>query len=83
MELKNFISTEYKEKARNKPNVVMHNDINALRGFLASFPRNMYDSRLRFHFPIRYMLHAINGLQSVTYGFGEIWIIRRSRTIKE
>jgi len=46
MELKNFISIEYKEKARNKANVVMHNDINVLRGFLASFPRNMYDSRL-------------------------------------
>jgi hypothetical protein len=46
MELKDFISIEYKEKARNKANVVMHNDINVLRGFLASFPRNMYDSRL-------------------------------------
>ena len=83
MELKNFISTEYKEKARNKPNVVMHNDINALRGFLASFPRNMYDSRLRFHsrFGTCYMLSmGYNQSPTVLGKYGSFAAHARSRS---
>ena len=83
MELKNFISTEYKEKARNKPNVVMHNDINALRGFLASFPRNMYDSRLRFHsrFGTCYMLSmGYNEASTVLGKYGSFASYARSRS---
>jgi len=41
MQLAYFISIGYEEKARNKPNGVIHNHINALRGFLASFSKNM------------------------------------------
>ena len=37
MQLRDLISTEYEEKARNKPNGVIHNYINMLRAFLASF----------------------------------------------
>ena len=37
MELKSLISIEYKEEARNKPNVVILNYISRLREFLASF----------------------------------------------
>ena len=37
IELRYFISTNYKELATNKPNTAIHNYINGLRIFLASF----------------------------------------------
>ena len=83
MELKDFISIEYKEKARNKANVVMHNDINVLRGILASFPRNMYDSRLRFHsrFGTCYMLSmGYNQSPTVLGKYGSFAAHARSRS---
>ena len=41
MQLTYFASIGYEEKARNKPNGIIHNRINALRGFVASFSKNM------------------------------------------
>jgi len=49
MQLRDLISTEYGEKATNKPNVVILNDINILRGFLASFCRNMNEKQVCAH----------------------------------
>jgi hypothetical protein len=53
MQLTDLISIEYKERGRNKANFVIHNDINMLWVFLASFSRNMDASRLCAPFPIR------------------------------
>jgi len=61
--LRDLISTEYEEKARNKPTVDIHNYINILRGFLASFCRNMNEKRVYVPFRIRVILHAVNGLR--------------------
>ena len=49
MQLRDLISIEYDEKARNKPNVVIHNSINMLRVFLATFCRNINEKWFRFH----------------------------------
>jgi hypothetical protein len=46
MKLRALISIEYKEKGRNKPNLVIHNYINVLLGLLASFCGNMNDKQV-------------------------------------
>ena len=48
-QLRDLISIEYKEITRNEPNVVIHNHINMLRGFLALFSKNMNAGRFTFH----------------------------------
>jgi len=62
MQLRDLISTEYGEKTTNKPNVVILNDINILRGFLASFCRNMNEKQVYGPFPILRTFHVINSL---------------------
>jgi hypothetical protein len=63
MQLSDLISTEYKERATNKANLVIHNYINMLRGFLASFCRNMNDIALMSYSQLRssYMLSTAYG----------------------
>ena len=62
--LRDLISTEYEEKARNKPTVVIHNYINILRVFLVSFCRNINEKHVYVPFRIRVILHAVNGLRA-------------------
>jgi len=63
MQLRDLISIECEERAQNKPNGVIHNYINMLRGFLVSFCRNTNDKQLEVPFPIRQIFHDVNGLE--------------------
>jgi len=64
MKLMDLISTDYEEKTRNKPNGVIHNCMNMLRRFLASFCGNMNEKRAYVPFPIRlsYMVSMAYGI---------------------
>jgi hypothetical protein len=63
MQLRDLISIECEERTQNKPNGVIHNYINMLREFLASFCRNTNDKQLEVPFPIRQIFHDVNGLE--------------------
>jgi len=74
MKLMDLISTDYGEKARNKPNGAILNYINILRRFLASFCGNMNEKRVYLPFPIRLILHGINNLRNLTTDFRRICV---------
>jgi len=52
MKLSDLISIEYEERARNKPNCVIHSHINMLLRFSAPFSRNMNAEQVYVPFPI-------------------------------